>query len=70
MRDGTVVFPGDAGKHSDRNGSECDGRLFAVKSIGVGAVYTNVVVCFYCDRELIAYENGLAQQPLSYVTQA
>jgi len=63
MRDGTVAFPGEAGKHSDRNGSECVGRLFAVKFRGTGGVYSNVVVCFYCDRELTAYENGVAQPP-------
>ena len=69
MRLGTVVFSENEGKHSDGKGGECQGRSFAVKSVGVGGVYTNVVVCHLCDRELIAYENGLAPTPLFYVTQ-
>jgi hypothetical protein len=63
MKFGTKWLAGDAGKHTNRNGEECAGRTFVVKSVGVGGCYTNVVVCFYCDRELVAYENGLAPEP-------
>ena len=60
MRMGTVTFPGDAGKHEDKDGKECSGRAFTVKSVGVGGVYTNVVVCMACRCELAAYEDRIA----------
>ncbi len=62
---GTVTFHDDAGKHDDRNGRECGGRTFAVKSFGVGGMYSIVVVCWCCERELLAFENGLAPEPAS-----
>jgi hypothetical protein len=62
MRLGTIVaFPGDAGKHSDRNDNDCSGRTFGVYSVGVSGIYINFVRCISCGRELEAYENGLAQ---------
>jgi len=61
MRFGTVTFPGEAGKHSDRHDSDCPGRAFKVNSVGVGGIYVNYVQCLLCGRELEAYENGLAQ---------
>src|ERR1043166_5887612 len=69
MKFGTINFSDDAGKHSDGKGGECTERTFAVKSVGVGGVYTNIVVCYFCKRELVAYENGLAPEPFFYVTQ-
>lgn len=64
MRFGTVTFQGAAGEHRDNDGRECEGRIFGVKVVGVGGVYTNVVECSLCERELIAYENGLAPEPV------
>jgi hypothetical protein len=63
MRFGTVTFQGETGKHRHDDGRECGGRFFDVKFVGVGGVYTNVGACRLCERELVAYENGLAPEP-------
>jgi len=63
MRFGTVVFEGAIGNHTNGNRTECGSRTFDVKYVGTGGVYTNVVACRLCERELVAYENGLAPEP-------
>jgi hypothetical protein len=63
MKVGAVTFQGAAGNHIDSNGGECGGRAFDVKFVGTGAVYTNIVTCRLCGRELVAYETGLAPEP-------
>lgn len=64
MRFGTVAFQGEAGRHSANDGRECGERTFDVKVVGLGGVYTHVVSCRLCERELVAYENGLAPEPV------
>lgn len=61
MRFETVPFPGDAGKHTDRDHRECAGRKFKVNSRGVGGIYINYVECLSCRLELAAFENGLVK---------
>jgi hypothetical protein len=60
----SVVFQGEAGRHLSTVGLECEGRTFDVKIVPVGGAYTNRVVCVLCERELVAYENGLAPEPV------
>lgn len=59
MKFGPHTFPGDAGKHTDKDGNECYGRTFEAKSVGVGGVYTNVVMCVTCLCELAASEDRI-----------
>jgi hypothetical protein len=59
----TYTFPGESGKHDDNEKKVCLGRSFVAKVVGVGGVYTNVVECTFCGRELNAFENALVQPP-------
>jgi len=59
----TVSFQGDAGKHRDSNDRECGGRTFDVKFAGSAGAYVKQVSCEICEREFVAYENGLGPAP-------
>jgi len=62
MRFGTVVFEGAIGNHTTAIAPNAEAALSNVKYVGTGGVYTNVVACRLCERELVAYENGLAPE--------
>lgn len=55
----TYIFQKDAGKHFSAEGTDCPGRAFLAKEVGVGAVYTNLVECTLCSQRIRAWEQGL-----------
>jgi hypothetical protein len=59
----TVKYDGEAGKHRDGKGRECEGRIFDVKAKGTGGVYADFVECVRCQRELVAFGNQVSPEP-------
>jgi hypothetical protein len=59
MRRGTHEFRGVAGEHSNKDGDECQGRMFTTKTLPGSGAYLNVVACTWCLRELTASEDRI-----------
>lgn len=69
VRRGTHEFRGDAGKHSDKNGNECAGRIFEAKVLAVVGIHQNVVMRMICGCELAAFEDRIVG-PAPYAASA
>jgi hypothetical protein len=51
---GTRQYLGELGKHRNPEGQDCTGRLFEVRTVGSGAVYTDEVECMTCHKHFQA----------------
>jgi hypothetical protein len=57
MKRGTHEFRGEKGKHVNKDGDECQGRMFTTRTLSSSGAYLNVVACTWCLCELTAGED-------------